>query len=181
MDMIHNLPKQYRKDKWVLSLVFAVEGELEEQEADARSIVDQMSLDKVSWNLPVEERIAAIFPKPTQTTQERREMLKAKWRMIWGKISEESIQAVCDAWQNGATEVTFDRGMIHIRFVGEKGIPSDLDTLLGMLRTAIPAHLGIDYTFAFFLIEDIHLVMDLDTLQSHAISEFAFNFEEAST
>lgn len=172
-DMIRNLPVQYRKDKWVLALVGAVEGELQRQETDAAGIPQQMDLSRMTWLLPVEETVAGITPRANQSDQQRREAVMAQWRMAHGKLSADTIQAVCDAWENGQTEVDFVDGKILISFVGEKGIPDDLETLKEMLETAVPAHLALAYRFSYLLVREVAAMM-VAQLQEHTISEFAF-------
>ena len=58
--MLDNLPVQYRKDPWIMALAAAVEAKLAGQRGEIASLPQQMSLDTVSWNLPVEERVAGI-------------------------------------------------------------------------------------------------------------------------
>lgn len=171
--MLRNLPRQYRKDPWIIALENAMRGVLTEQEAAAASVTAQESLDTVTWNLPVEERLAGITPASGATMESRRTALKAKWR-AGGKLTMEQIQAVCDAWKNGEVVVSFPSGGLRLKFVGAYGVPDDLDALKTAMRLVVPAHLGIDYEFVFLLIRDIHEVMTLDTLQSKPLSIFAF-------
>lgn len=171
--MLNNLPRQYRKDPWIIALANAMQDMLLDQEDVARSITDQASLDTVSWNLPVEERLAGITPSAGATLESRRTALKAKWRS-GGKLTFEQVQAVCNAWKNGEVVVSFHDGRIRVQFVGAFGVPEDMDSLKAALRLVIPAHLPVDYILKYLLIGDIHNIMSLDTLQSNPLSNFAF-------
>lgn len=173
-DMIHNLPQQYRKDQWVLALVKAIQSELIKQEALLDSVPEQMDLSRMTWLLPVEEAVAGITPRADQSVQERREAVMAQWRMAHGKISADTIQAVCDAWENGEVIVGFTDGKISLDFVGSHGVPSDLTTLQALLETAVPAHLPLLYRFSFLLVSDVSQ-MTVAQLEEQQIGAFAFN------
>ena len=146
--MLHNLPLQYRKDPWVLALVHAIISSMENIDLDATSIVDQMSLDKVTWNLPVEERVAGITPAPGATQEDRRSTLKGKWRS-GEKVSLATLQSVASSWNKGKINVAFTDGHIVVTFADTLGIPEDLDGLKSALRAFAPAHLQIDYIIKY--------------------------------
>lgn len=171
--MLHNLPQQYRKDPWILAMVGAMAGIIDAQCGDGESIIDQMSLDTVSWNLPVEERVAGLTPAASAALDDRRSELKAKWRS-GGKVTLAQIQAVADAWKNGETEVTFTSGQIRIKFSGAYGVPTDIENLKKAIALVIPAHLSVDYQYKFLLIREIHDTMTLDVLQTQPLTKFAF-------
>lgn len=173
--MLRNLPQQYREDPWIMALTNAIQGIMEKQERRSREITVQQFLSSVTWNLPVEERIAGLAPPSGATNGERRTALKAKWRS-GGKLSIEQLQAVADAWKDGAVDVTFPKGRIMVQFVGEFGIPANMDTLKAALREVAPAHLPIDYRFRYILVRNIK-IMTLGELQQQKIQNFAFRRE----
>lgn len=146
--MLHNLPQQYRKDPWVLALVHSIISSMENMDLDASSIVDQMSLDKVTWNLPVEERVAGITPAPGATQDDRRSTLKGKWRS-GEKVSLATLQSMASSWNKGKINVAFTDGHIVVTFADTLGIPEDLDGLKSALRAFAPAHLQIDYIIKY--------------------------------
>ena len=146
--MLHNLPQQYRKEHWVLALIHAISSPMEQMDLDAETIVDQMSLDKVTWNLPVEERVAGITPAPGATQEDRRSTLKGKWRS-GEKVSLATLQSVASSWNKGKINVAFTDGHIVVTFADTLGIPEDLDGLKSALRAFAPAHLQIDYIIKY--------------------------------
>lgn len=146
--MLHNLPQQYCKDPWVLALIHAISSPMEQMDRDAETIVDQMSLDKVTWNLPVEERVAGITPAPGATQEDRRSTLKGKWRS-GEKVSLATLQSVASSWNKGKINVAFTNGHIVVTFADTLGIPEDLDGLKSALRAFAPAHLQIDYIIKY--------------------------------
>ena len=146
--MLHNLPQQYRKDPWVLALIHAISSPMEQMDRDAETIVDQMSLDKVTWNLPVEELVAGIIPAPGAAQEDRRSALKGKWRS-GEKVSLATLQSVASSWNKGKINVAFTGGHIVVTFADTLGVPEDLDGLKAALRDFAPAHLQIDYIIKY--------------------------------
>ena len=173
MQLVRNLPQQYREDPWVLALADAILGVLEDQDAQSVSIREQLSLDTITWALEIEEALAGIVPPADATLENRRSTLKAKLRSS-GKVTIELIQAVADAWRNGEVEVSFTGGKIRLQFVGAYGVPVDLDALKAAVRLVIPAHLAAEYVIKYLLIRDIHEVMTISTLETQPLGNFAF-------
>lgn len=173
MQLVRNLPQQYREDPWVLALADAILGVLEDQDAQSVSIREQLSLDTITWALEIEEALAGIVPPADATLENRRSTLKAKLRSS-GKVTIELIQAVADAWRNGEVEVSFTGGKIRLQFVGAYGVPVDLDALKAAVRLVIPTHLAAEYAIKYLLIRDIHEVMTISTLETQPLGIFAF-------
>lgn len=173
MQLVRNLPQQYREDPWVLALADAILGVLEDQDAQSVSIREQLSLDTITWALEIEEALAGIVPPADAALKNRRSTLKAKLRSS-GKVTIELIQAVCDAWKNGEVVVSFTGGKIRLQFVGAYGVPADLDALKAAVRLVIPAHLAAEYAIKYLLIRDIHEVMAISTLETQPLGIFAF-------
>lgn len=146
--MLHNLPQQYQKDPWIVALSEAICSRIGKIDAEADSVIDQMSLDKISWNLPVEERVAGIVPAQAASLDTRRSALKAKWRS-GEKVSLKTLQAVAASWNKGKVNVAFEGGHIVVSFDDTIGIPDDLDGLKAALRAFAPAHLEIDYIIKY--------------------------------
>lgn len=90
-----------------------------------------------------------------------------------GKVSIETIQAVADAWRNGEVDVDFAGGRIQVTFVGDYGVPEDLQALQEAIGRTIPAHLPIDYFFRYLLIREIHQVKTLTQMQQLTLKQFA--------
>jgi hypothetical protein len=170
--MLSSLPQQYREDPWIVALCAAMSGVLDGQDARAESLVEQLSLDTVSWNLETEECIAGIVPPAGASEEDRRSALKAKWRS-GGKVTIQQIQAVADAWRNGEVAVSFPGGRIHVQFVGSFGVPTNMDGLKRAIALVIPAHLPVDYVLKYLLIRDIHGVKTLSEMDALTLDKFA--------
>lgn len=146
--MLRNLPTAYRTDPWILALCGAVQILLEELGRETAELPVQIRLSELTWQLPVEERLAGLSPRSGASLEDRRSAVIAKWRS-GGPVTLEQIQAVADAWRNGVVEVGFDGSTITVTFVGELGIPEDLDGLKAALEMTIPAHLALRYEFRY--------------------------------
>ena len=172
MELVRNLPQQYRQDPWVLALADAILGVLEDQSRRSLELRAQLSLDTITWALEIEERAAGIVPPVGATLESRRSVLAARYRSS-GKVSIETIQAVADAWRNGEVDVDFAGGRIQVTFVGDYGVPEDLQALQEAIGRTIPAHLPIDYFFRYLLIREIHQVKTLTQMQQLTLKQFA--------
>lgn len=76
----------------------------------------------------------------------------------------------------GATaevEVGFAGGRIQVTFVGDYGVPEDLQALQEAIGRTIPAHLPMDYFFRYLLIREIHQVKTLTQMQQLTLKQFA--------
>lgn len=146
--MFRNLPTAYRTDPWILALCGAVQGLLEGLGRETEALPVQIRLAELTWQLPVEERLAGLRPRPGASLEDRRSAVIAKWRS-GGPVTLAQIQAVADAWRNGVVNVGFDGSTITVTFVGELGIPEDLNGLKSALEMTIPAHLALRYEFRY--------------------------------
>ena len=133
-------------------------------------ITTEMQLHKKT-NLDYEQMLR-ITPKATQTLDDRRAAVEAKWKSA-GHIDITLLQAIADSWRNGASAVTFEEGFLVITMISVLGVPEDLDTLLDAISAAAPAHLPLRCVLHYLLIRDIHEVMTLEEMQSTKLSNFA--------
>lgn len=169
--MLYNLPQQYRKDPWVQALYRAIGTVIADIEQGEESLSKQLSLDSVTWNLETEERLAGIAPSSQTDLENRRAVLKGKWRS-GGKLTIVQIQAVADAWKNGETAVSYQNSRIWVQFIGAYGVPSDMDALRQALQDVIPAHLPIAYAYRYLLIRDIQEQVTLSKMETFQLNLF---------
>ena len=171
-NMRKSLPVAYRTDKWVCDLLAAIQSLDDMQRAAMLDTAAQLYPDSMTWLLETEER-AANLPS-TGTLEERRTALIARWRGA-GKCDVERIQSVCDSWRNGEISVGFAEGVIVLTFVGAYGIPApaELAALQEAVDRTIPCHLAVQFLWRWLLVREVS-AMTVDELQSHPISDFAF-------
>ena len=108
-----------------------------------RSLPNQISLDRVTWNLPVEERVAGIVPPAGATVEQRRAALRAKWRSS-GKATLAQIQAVAESWESQRVETSFLAGVIGIDIINlRQGTVAEIREAVEKIK---PAHLPLEIT-----------------------------------
>lgn len=142
-----SLPTAYRRDGWVLDLLGAAEGMDEAQRAAAWDVAAQMFLASMTWQLATEEQLAGLQPTASDTVEERRAALSAKWQAAADKCDLEKIKSVCGSWQGVAAEVTYNGlNLITVLFRSWADMPSNMDSVREALRGIIPAHLRFAVT-----------------------------------
>ncbi|WP_302537293.1 putative phage tail protein [Clostridium phoceensis] len=141
--MLNNLPVQYRRDPWLIVLAAALQVPIDRQGGVIRSLPNQISLDRVTWNLPVEERVAGIVPPAGATVEQRRAALRAKWRSS-GKAMLAQIQAVAESWESQRVETSFLAGVIGIDIINlREGTVAEIREAVEKIK---PAHLPLEIT-----------------------------------
>ena len=141
--MLNNLPVQYRRDPWLIVLAAALQVPMDRQGEVIRSLPNQISLDRVTWNLPVEERVAGIVPPAGATVEQRRAALRAKWRSS-GKATLAQIQAVAESWESQRVETSFLAGVIGIDIINlRQGTVAEIREAVEKIK---PAHLPLEIT-----------------------------------
>lgn len=141
--MLNNLPVQYRRDPWLIVLAAALQVPMDRQGEVIRSLPSQISLDRVTWNLPVEERVAGIVPPAGATVEQRRAALRAKWRSS-GKATLAQIQAVAESWESQRVETSFMAGVIGIDIINlRQGTVAEIREAVEKIK---PAHLPLEIT-----------------------------------
>ena len=141
--MLNNLPVQYRRDPWLIVLAAALQVPIDRQGGVIRSLPNQISLDRVTWNLPVEERVAGIVPPAGATVEQRRAALRAKWRSS-GKATLAQIQAVAESWESQRVETSFLAGVIGIDIINlRQGTVAEIREAVEKIK---PAHLPLEIT-----------------------------------
>ena len=141
--MLNNLPVQYRRDPWLIVLAAALQVPMDRQGEVIRSLPNQISLDRVTWNLPVEERVAGIVPPAGATVEQRRAALRAKWRSS-GKATRAQIQAVAESWESQRVETSFLAGVIGIDIINlRQGTVAEIREAVEKIK---PAHLPLEIT-----------------------------------
>jgi len=168
------LPKEYRRDQWVCDILGTCDGKLSETIlAPALQLARELLLDDMSLQqLQIEERLCGIVPPSGAAIADRKAAVAARWK-TGGSMSLAQLQAICNSWKNGYVKADYIDNRLKMQFVGEFGIPEDLDGLKAALEDARPAHIPIDYLFRYLLVREVH-GMPLAELGTHTIHDFAF-------
>lgn len=144
LNMHHRL---YRKDAWLRELYNAVGAELDHVDGEIGGVHDQLFSDTATWMLPIYAEELLIDTREKEI-DDIRSAIEAAWKVSF-KLDINGIQAAANSWRYGIVEVSFVGGRLIVDFVGEYGIPKDLDGFKKAVRKASPAHLGLEFIFRF--------------------------------
>lgn len=168
------ISKFMKKDKVVIDFYEAISISFKEIENTLLKIKNNYYFDKLTeTGCRIFEDLMQITPKKGSTIEERQDVIRAKWRSS-GKNSIELIQRVCDSWKNGEIQADFVNGKIVLKFVGEYGIPDDLESLIQAVEEIKMSHLPFALLYKYLLIKDIHEVKTIEQMNNIPIGNFAF-------
>lgn len=169
--LLEYLPPYERNSKIFQEIMKAEQIEFDRLAIDIEDLEKQLNIDTATWGLAIYERELGIKTNLNKPLEERRSVIKSKWRGT-GKVDWALIKAVVDAYTNGGVEVGFD-GRIIITFNDVKGIPPNLEDAQRAIEDISPAHLAIIYEFAYLLIKEIHEVVTLNEMEQIPLHKFA--------
>jgi hypothetical protein len=148
-DLINNLHEIYRTDPWIIEIFQSAGLSLDEIIDLILKMYTNYWFDTMDeLGISTLEKILDFKTNPNTPIEDRRSQLEARWKSN-GKCDLNLLQQVANSWKNGDVEVKLVNGKIQIIFVGEGGVPADLQGLEDALEAIKPAHLGIYYVFKF--------------------------------
>ena len=177
-EILKLLNKIYREDEYTQELLKPLDKQINKLDELIEAITNNFFFNKLDedgckWY----EKLLGITPKSNQTIEDRRSSIQAKWLSnTHNDIT--LIQLVCDVWKYGDVAADFINGKIQITFVGEYGIPDDLEGLLRAVDLIKPAHLAYFLVYKYLLIKDIHEVKTIQEMENITINMFSFCNEE---
>ena len=172
-ELVAKLHKYERTSEFANDIFSSIHKKVSEVTTFIDTLKVEFFFDTLTISLRAYEKLMKITPQADATIDERRSAIRARWRAN-GKNSVKLIQDVCDSWKNGEIEAHFISGKLQIKFVGEYGIPQNLQYLLDEIENIKPAHWGYNILFKYLLIENIHNVKTIEEMQNIPIENFAF-------
>lgn len=172
------LNKNYRTDNLTIDIAKSLQTKFEALNEAINNLKNNFYFDKLTLEgIEYFEALLKITPTNKQTQDDRRAAIQAKWQSNNHNYLQ-LIQNICNAWKNGEIEANFINGKIKLIFVGEYGVPDDLEGLLKAINDIKPAHIGYETLFKYLLIEDIHEVKTIEQMEGLTLEMFAFGKEE---
>lgn len=161
-----------QKDPWVQEVFLAGGGVLDDL-AERILAISRFENFELLNKAQIEyyEKLLGIVPDDSKPLEDRRAEIQAAWQAAQ-KPSLASIQAICDNWKNGGIIASYAPGVITLKFLGEPGIPDNIDGLKAALERTVPAHLVLDYFYRTLLIREVHNVMTLSELAETPLNKF---------
>lgn len=170
---LRQLNRLYREDPWLQALFDGAGVPMDALAEEILAIYNSNWFDTMTAEyVRLYEKKMGITPKSTQTLDDRRSALEARWKSS-GKISLALIQTVADSWKSGEVNAAFIGGKIQLTFHSIYGVPPDLDSLLSAVEEVKPAHIALRYILKYLLIRDIHEVLTLSEMNALTLDKFA--------
>lgn len=142
--LIELLPPYERESEVFKEIIQAEEMQFDKLCIDIQDLEKQLFIDSATWGLAIYEKELKLPIRPNKSLEERRSIIKAKWRGT-GKVDAEMIKAIVKAFTNSDVEVTFN-GRINIIFNNEKVIRLNISDMYNAIDEIKPAHLDYDFT-----------------------------------
>ena len=162
-----------QKDPWVQEVMLAAGASLDQVAERILAIWNSDDFSQLNAAQCAEyEALLGLTADPGTSLPDRRAAIQAAWN-IAQKPSLEGIQGVCDGWQAGGILASYEDGTLTLTFLGEVGIPDNLDALKSAVEKTVPAHLAVVYDFKFLLIREVHGVMTLTEMEATPLNHFA--------
>lgn len=171
------LNRVYREDKYTNDLLEPIKVQLNTLEDFINAVSNNFFFNRLNENgCRWYEKLLKITVGQNQKITDRQSSIQAKW-LSNTHNDIELLQRVCDAWKNGEVDVNFVGGKIQVKFIGEYGVPDDLEGLLKAVGEIKPAHLAYILIYKYLLIKDIHEVKTIAQMEQITLDEFAFGSE----
>lgn len=118
--------------------------------------LDQFFIETATWAMSEYERIYGVTYNSGLTIDERRSVIISKMRGA-GTASAERIRQVAESYADGEVSVENNHAdyLVTITFIGERGVPTNLDDVKQALRDVVPAHLVVEFKFTFLTWEEL--------------------------
>ena len=114
-----------------------------------KDLQNQLFVNKATWGLDFFERDYGIKTDLSKTYEDRREVILAKKRGT-GTVTKEMIKNTAKAFTNVDVDVIENKDYsFTIKFIGEKGIPKNLQDFKDMIEEIKPAHLAYSFEFTY--------------------------------
>lgn len=119
---------------------------------DFSDLVDQCFVRTATWGLLRWEEVYGITTNFSLSHEQRREIILAKMRGQ-GTTTVEMIRNAAIAFSGGEVEVIEDNPHYRfiVRFVGQYGIPRNMQAFKEMLEELKPAHLGYAFEYRYVI------------------------------
>ncbi len=179
-DLIQHLHELYRADPYINELYKSVGIEMD----NVKSIIDDLGKEyffdtmTTDIGIPTFENLLRFKTSSNAILANRRSQLEARYKGR-GKFSIDLIQAICNSWLHGNTDVSFIDDIIKIKFIGINGISNDLDNIYKAIQVIKPAQIPTDYELVS--ITDMSIYFGAATLSGETVTVYPWTNREIET
>lgn len=144
------MPNYYRTSKVIDNLNNTNATELNNFDKKLDSILNQFFINTADFTLERWEKELGIKIDNSYDVNFRRSKILSKIRGQ-GTVTIDLIKSVSESFTNGQVNVTENNPeySFTIKFIGNKGIPPNLDDLKKAIEDIKPAHLAVQYAFTY--------------------------------
>lgn len=156
MKLINMLPHYYAGAEEVLQLQNAFENVSEQLHADILDLLKQLYVETATWGLEYWENYLGLSSDRDEPIANRRGRVKTVLRGQ-GTITKDILKNVCESFVNGEVEIIELSAdyLFKIKFVGEIGIPGNIEYIRETINKIKPAHLAFEFIYLYNTHEDL--------------------------
>lgn len=149
-NLMKYLPSYYQRSDSMKEIQGVISAEFGLLYYYANDISKQLSLDTATWGLMVYEKELGLESNFNLSYQDRREIIKAKYRGF-GTVTKDMIKDTAEAFSGGEVMVYEFPAEYRfvIKFIGVKGIPSNMQSFKNMLEDIKPSHLAYSFEYNY--------------------------------
>lgn len=151
MDLMRLLPEHLYNGEAHVQAMQDAAGRAAAELLEARDdLYKQMRQSTATWGLGLFEREYGILADEGKPREQRLSHLRAK-RKGQGTTSLAMLKALSESFVGGEVEVLDypEESRFEIKFVGQLGIPPNLNDLTAVIEEVKPAHLAFSYTVLY--------------------------------
>lgn len=150
MILMEYMPDYYHKSEVFINLLKAFTKALNDNNYAIGDLENQLFVDTATWGLGVWEKELNIYTDLSKSYTDRREFIKSKLRGS-GTCTIEMIKNTALAYTNAEIDVIEDNPnyTFRVKFIGVKGIPSDVSAFKKTIDTIKPAHLTYTVEYSY--------------------------------
>lgn len=178
--LIQHLHELYRNDPYINALYNSIGLEMNKIKEIVDILRGQIFFDQLTEDvgIPLMEKLLSFKTDPNSSLDDRHSQLEARYKSR-GKFSVDLIQAICNSWVGGDTDVSFIDDIIKLTFLGRNGISHDLDNIYKAIKVIKPAQIPIDYEL--ISITDMNLYFGTITFSGETVTVYPWNNKEIET
>lgn len=156
MRLIKLLPDYYEKNVTMNTLQDLLSDATDELDEKLSSTISECFASTASQMLSRYEQLLGLQVDISKSEAYRRERIVAKL-VGSGTSTKEMIRTVAASYSNGEVEVIEDNPNYKfvIRFVGQLGVPGNMDSLKLTIEEIKPAHLAVEYEYIYNTWSDV--------------------------
>jgi uncharacterized protein YmfQ (DUF2313 family) len=149
-DLMRMIPEYYRNSRVMKAIQSTDAAELGQLRFALDETLKQFFVDSATWGLDGWEKELGLSTDSASPPARRRELIRAKLRGT-GTTTKRMIIDAAASFSGGEVEVIEypEENRFEVKFVGVKGIPSNMAGFIRMLEDIKPAHLAYLFKYSY--------------------------------